>query len=98
MIGNSSAGIIEMPCFKKPTINIGDRQKGRFMAESVISCAVEVAKIEKAIKKGLSKKFIEQIKTSTYPFGKGGAAKLIVNQIKKSFESISLKKEFYDLH
>jgi GDP/UDP-N,N'-diacetylbacillosamine 2-epimerase (hydrolysing) len=98
MIGNSSAGIIEMPMFKHPTINIGDRQKGRYMAESVISCGVEVAQIEKAIKKGLNKKFIEQIKTSKYPFGKSGAAKMILNQIEKSYASINLKKAFYDLH
>ena len=38
MVGNSSSGLLEMPSFKKYSINLGDRQKGRIKAASVINC------------------------------------------------------------
>lgn len=54
VIGNSSSGIIEVPSFGIPTVNIGDRQKGRICAESVISCGSATDEIRQAIQKALS--------------------------------------------
>ena len=55
IIGNSSSGLLEAPSFKIGTINIGDRQKGRVKAKSVINCNYEVSSISKALKKLYSK-------------------------------------------
>ena len=64
IIGNSSSGLIEMPIFKKFTINIGNRQKGRFIEQSVINCKNKISNIQKSLKKAFSKIFkkIETIK------------------------------------
>ena len=71
VIGNSSSGIIEAPSMRVPTINIGDRQKGRMMAESVISCNPEEYEIYKCFEKALSPQFEEIIKNVDSPFGDG---------------------------
>ena len=55
VIGNSSFGIIEVPYFKIPTINIGDRQKGRKMHKSIINCGYDTNSISKSIRKALKK-------------------------------------------
>lgn len=47
VIGNSSSGVVEAPSMGTPTVNIGDRQKGRMMAESVICCAPDKLEILK---------------------------------------------------
>ena len=57
VIGNSSSGLIEVPHLRKPTINIGDRQKGRLKADTVIDCKPSRLSINKAIKKALSNNF-----------------------------------------
>jgi GDP/UDP-N,N'-diacetylbacillosamine 2-epimerase (hydrolysing) len=64
VIGNSSSGLIEVPSFKIPTINIGDRQQGRVKAISVIDCDANELDIKKGIQKALSQDFKEQIKFS----------------------------------
>ncbi len=97
MIGNSSAGLIEMPFFKKPSINIGDRQLGRFKPESVIDCDTSVEAIQEGISKGLSKSFRKKISKMKYPFGDGNTASKIL-QVILSTNSVSLKKEFFDLN
>lgn len=99
VIGNSSSGIIEAPSLKKPTVNIGDRQKGRLMADSIIQCRAEAKDIEHAIQKALSSKFQEQLATIQNPY-KFGNASLKIKNILKEFplEESSLKKEFYHVH
>src|SRR5690606_39122045 len=57
VIGNSSSGLIEVPSFHKPTINIGDRQKGRIKGETVIDCDPECRSIKQAIDQALSEEF-----------------------------------------
>ena len=57
VIGNSSSGLIEVPHLKKPTINIGDRQKGRLKADTVIDCEPNRLSINNALKKALSNDF-----------------------------------------
>ena len=83
VVGNSSSGIVEVPYFKIPTINIGDRQKGRIFHKSVISCGYTTSEIKKSLNKALSKNFINKIKKMNYKFGNGDASKKIVKVIKK---------------
>jgi len=98
VIGNSSSGLLEAPSLKIPTINIGDRQKGRLQASSVINCRPERPYIEKAIKKLDSKKFLVVLKKTISPYGKGGASKKIVKIIKNLKSDGILKKQFFDLN
>lgn len=98
VIGNSSSGIIEVPFMKKPTINIGERQKGRISAASIIHCDVNTASIIKAIKKSLSSKFKQKIQITPSLYGNGNTAKKIIKQLKKlDFQQLTLKK-FYDIN
>ena len=62
IIGNSSSGLIEMPIFKKFTINIGNRQKGRFIEQSVINCKNKISNIQKSLKKAFSKNFKKKLR------------------------------------
>lgn len=97
MIGNSSSGIIEMPFFKKPTINIGERQNGRIFTDSVIQCEAKKKLIVKAINKGLSKDFRKNLTEKLNIYGEGNTAKKIKSILLKTNFSNLLKKEFYDL-
>ncbi len=94
VIGNSSSGIVEVPSFNKPTVNIGDRQKGRLQSDSVINCKPLQADIEKALKKAL--RFDREV---VNPYGDGKTSDKMVKIIRKTFygKKIDLKKEFYDL-
>ena len=94
VIGNSSSGIVEVPSFNKPTINIGDRQKGRIQANSIINCKPIYEDIEKALGKAL--RFNEKV---INPYGNGNSSDKMLKIIKKTFidNDVDLKKEFYDL-
>ena len=83
VIGNSSSGIIEVPYFRIPTINIGLRQNGRFFHKSVIQCSNKGLSIRKSIKTVNSKLFKAKIKNMKLHFGNGGASKKILNIIRK---------------
>lgn len=99
VVGNSSSGILEAPSFHVPTINIGDRQKGRLAAESVIHCEPQKEKIVEAIRKAQREDFQGIVKTVTNPYEKMHTSKNIVKTIKQYLvnEKIDLKKKFYDL-
>jgi GDP/UDP-N,N'-diacetylbacillosamine 2-epimerase (hydrolysing) len=97
VIGNSSSGLIEVPSFAKGTINIGDRQRGRLKAESVIDCNPERKSIVTALQKLYSKKFQLMLKTVQNPYGEGGASEKIVQQLKDCKLEYILKKSFNDL-
>ena len=99
MLGNSSSGISEAPSLKVPTVNIGDRQKGRIMAESVISCEPLRDEIVNAVKKAEDPLFRESLKDMESPFGDGHTSEKTVEIIKGFLSSgkIDLKKKFYDL-
>ena len=97
LIGNSSSGILEAPSFNIGSINIGDRQKGRLEAKSVISVEANSKLITKAIKKLYTKEFSEILKTNVNPYGNGDASKKIIKILKKiNFKNI-LKKSFQDI-
>ncbi len=97
VIGNSSSGLLEMPYFKKATINIGDRQKGRLSASSVINCRGDKNEISRAISKVYSTKFMEKLKDINCPYGAPGASKRIIDQLKRVDYSNLLQKKFFDL-
>lgn len=96
VVGNSSSGIVEVPMFKIPTINIGDRQKGRVAPQSVIQCGNDVQSIKKALEKAFSSSFREEIKNQEAIFGEGNTAEKIMEVIKNQ-SIIQLKKSFYDI-
>jgi|MDTF01.1.fsa_nt_gb GDP/UDP-N,N'-diacetylbacillosamine 2-epimerase (hydrolysing) len=97
VIGNSSSGLLEVPSFKIGTINIGDRQKGRIKAESIIDCKIETVSIQKAIKKLYSTKFHEKLQKVKNPYGTGNSAFKSYKILKNIKLSNILKKEFYDI-
>lgn len=97
VVGNSSSGIIEAPSMKTPTVNIGDRQKGRVRAKSIIDCEPEKEDIRRALTRALSSEFKSSIKTVNNPYEKENTAKNIKEVIRNfDLESI-LKKRFHDI-
>ena len=99
VMGNSSSGLVEAPSFRVPTINIGDRQKGRIQADSVINCKPAFEEIEKAIKLVLSEKFEEKTRKTINPYGDGNTSDRIVEVVSRFLleDKIDLKKKFYDI-
>lgn len=97
VIGNSSSGVLEIPTFKKATINIGDRQLGREFARSVVNCEMEIDSIANSIEKIYGKKFNKVLQKTINPYGDGGASKKIYTIIKNYNTSNLVKKSFYDL-
>ena len=97
VIGNSSSGLAEVPTFKKGTINIGDRQRGRIKAESVIDCKPTAKSISDAIKKLYSLELQQKLKTVKNPYGSGGASEAIVKTLENISLKTILKKKFYNM-
>lgn len=97
VVGNSSSGLLEAPSFKKGTINIGDRQRGRLQAKSVISCEPTRKSITNALMKLYSPEFQDSIIDTVNPYGDGAASEEVVNVIRKHSLGNLLKKTFYDL-
>lgn len=98
VVGNSSSGIVEVPLFGIPTINIGDRQTGRIMGESIINTLPEKEAILKALQQAYDPAFIEKAKTAPHPYGEGDTAKKIVQVLKSVSLDNILKKSFFDLY
>jgi len=97
VVGNSSSGLAEVPSFKKSTINIGDRQRGRLQASSVINCEPNQKSISDAIKILYSPRFQVGLSQVCNPYGEGGASEKVVNTLKNINIKNILKKVFYDL-
>ena len=98
VIGNSSSGIAEVPSFKKPTINIGIRQKGRLRALSIIDIKESnYKKIHQAFKKIESINFKKKIIKTKNPYYKKGTSKNIVRILEKVNLNRITTKEFVDL-
>lgn len=97
VIGNSSSGIIEVPSFGVPTVNIGNRQKGRIMASSVICCEPVRDKIHAAIKKAFSPRFVAQIKDIKNPYDKRGTVAAILHHLKSCRLDGACEKKFHDI-
>ena len=98
-IGNSSSGVAEVPCFHIPTVNIGDRQKGRMQGESIINCAPCADSIAEAIQTALSPAFREIARNASNPYGDGNTSGKIAEIVHDHLirEKLVLKKKFYDV-
>ncbi len=99
VIGNSSSGLLEVPSFKIPTVNIGDRQKGRLQAESVIDCQPTEEDVCRAMALAVSEEFQKGLSNATNPYGDGNTSRKIVEILKENLlnKEINLKKKFYDI-
>lgn len=99
VLGNSSSGIIETPVFHVPTVNVGDRQRGRLQSESIVNCGTSKDDIIVGIRHAMSDEHRNVCNKVVSPYGDGHAAEKIAN---KSIEVvmkgiIDLKKRFYDI-
>jgi UDP-N-acetylglucosamine 2-epimerase (non-hydrolysing)/GDP/UDP-N,N'-diacetylbacillosamine 2-epimerase (hydrolysing) len=97
VVGNSSSGVIEAPFFKKPTVNIGNRQKGRLRAASVIDCGESKTEIIAAVRRALSPAFQSTLSSVESPYGRGDTATRIKEALKKAEPAKLVAKEFHDL-
>jgi len=94
VVGNSSSGLCEVPSFKKPTVNIGDRQKGRLRTKSVIDCDLLADDILKAIEQAQSMDCSCVVNPNDY----GDSAKQIITILKQHGDCKQLiKKHFFDI-
>jgi UDP-N-acetylglucosamine 2-epimerase (non-hydrolysing)/GDP/UDP-N,N'-diacetylbacillosamine 2-epimerase (hydrolysing) len=93
VVGNSSSGIVEVPSFGIPTVNIGDRQKGRLAAASVINCGTTVDDIKQAISETLSM----NCNNISNPYEKSNCASEILKVLKFVDLDEIIKKKFYDI-
>lgn len=96
-VGNSSSGIIEVPSFGIPTLNIGDRQKGRIVAESVIPCGTSKEEIAKGLETILSETTKEKARKQTNPYEKKDTSKAILGVLKNIPLENLIRKSFYNL-
>ena len=93
VVGNSSSGLFEVPTFKKPTVNIGDRQKGRTRSDSVIDCNIDKKEIISSVYKAIN---MDCSKVNN-PYGGGQSSKQIVSLIENlNLKEISLQKHFFN--
>lgn len=98
VVGNSSSGIIETPSFGIPTVNIGDRQKGRERANSVIDTQPDCEAIAASIKKAVSLEFQDFCKSVKNVYGEGKTTLGIMSVLKNRPIPQNLKKHFFDLY
>jgi UDP-hydrolysing UDP-N-acetyl-D-glucosamine 2-epimerase len=97
VIGNSSSGLIEAPALGVPTVNIGDRQKGRLHGASVLTCSDEAAAIGAAITRALDPAFTSAAAASEPPYGRGGAAPRIATVLASADLGRLSTKPFRDI-
>lgn len=97
VVGNSSSGLLEAPAFNIGTINIGDRQKGRLKAKSVIDCNPTKREILEALDRMYCPEFQKQLLAIENPYGNGGASEAITKVLAEYQLENILKKQFYDL-
>ncbi len=95
VIGNSSSGLLEVPSFRKGTINIGDRQQGRLQAGSVINCKPSRLDIASALGKLYSAEFQAALSQVRNPYGEGGASKRVVDVLARQPLDGLGKKSFF---
>ena len=97
VLGNSSSGLLETPSFGIPTLNIGDRQKGRIAADSVLNCGTDKESILLGIEKVMSQEFKQRAKETRNPYDKEGTARKIYDVISTYPLEQLQQKKFYDI-
>ncbi len=96
VLGNSSSGIVEAPAFQIPTVNIGNRQKGRLRSESILDCGESAEEIIKTVKQALSPEFQRVCQNARNHYGDGHAAERIADKVVEVLEEgIDIRKSFY---
>jgi GDP/UDP-N,N'-diacetylbacillosamine 2-epimerase (hydrolysing) len=98
VVGNSSSGILEAPTFNLGTVNIGDRQKGRVQASSVIDCESDCESIRDAIDKLMSKSFRESLPEAVNPYEGNDTSGAILETLEHTIIPVDQKKKFFDLY
>ena len=97
VVGNSSSGLLEAPVLHVPTINIGDRQKGRKRYHSVIDCNEDKQQLLSAIQSLRDSKFLQKIQSMEIPHTDGKIAVTMKDMLKQAELSNICQKKFYDL-
>lgn len=98
VVGNSSSGIIEVPSFGIPTVNVGDRQRRRLHAESVLNCGNDKIEIETALMKALSDEVAKKVKNVRNPYEGEKTSEQMITIITQVLENgVDMKKKFFDL-
>ena len=97
VVGNSSSGLLEAPVLHVPTINIGDRQKGRKRYPSVIDCNEDKQQLLSAIQSLRDSKFLQKIQSMEIPHTDGKIAITMKDMLKQADLSNICQKKFYDL-
>ncbi len=97
VIGNSSSGIIEVPCFGIPSLNIGSRQRGRIKGLTVMDCDPEEVKIKEKIREILTPEFRKACRNNINPYEKTNTAENILSVIKKTDLKNIIQKRFHNL-
>jgi GDP/UDP-N,N'-diacetylbacillosamine 2-epimerase (hydrolysing) len=97
VVGNSSSGLTEVPSFRKGTINIGDRQRGRLQAASIINCEPVRPDISAALQRLYSDDFQAGLRDVRNPYGEGGASDKVVDTVRRVALAGVTKKAFFDL-
>jgi UDP-hydrolysing UDP-N-acetyl-D-glucosamine 2-epimerase len=97
MVGNSSSGLVESPSFRVPVVNIGTRQQGRLRARNVIDVGNTRSEIAVGIQSALSPSFRASLATLINPYGKGHAARAIVDVLRKTpLDDALIRKRFQE--
>lgn len=97
VVGNSSSGLLEVPSFGIPTLNIGDRQKGRMAADSVLHCETDKESILKGLDTVMSTAFRQKAAQTCNPYDKEGTAQAIFDVISTYPLEQQKQKHFYDI-
>ena len=97
VIGNSSSGILEAPIFKVPSVNIGDRQKGRLRVKSILDCKADTNAISQAIETALTESFRHDIRDLIHPSEQADTAQKIVRMLATVDLQGIIKKSFHDI-
>ena len=98
VIGNSSSGILEAPIFKVPSVNIGDRQKGRLRVKSILDCKADTNAISQAIETALTESFRHDIRDLIHPSEQADTAQKIVRMLATVELQGIIKKSFHDIN
>jgi len=97
VIGNSSSGVVEAPTFKLASINVGDRQKGRISADSVIDVRTDTVEISAALECIYTDEYLNLLSKVVNPYGNGDSSKLVVDTLKDIDLETLRTKSFYDV-
>ena len=97
VVGNSSSGILEVPSFHKPTINIGDRQKGRTQAGSILNTNIRQENIQQAIHRAYNQDFLQKLQNISNPYEGEETSKRIKEVLQNATLDSLLQKQFYTI-